>query len=226
VDNRAVIPSLLLTLLVAGCARGALPRPELPPVEPPRQESPQKEPPRQSPPRILSPQDSIPDSGKLIRTDKRVYRLERVPAPPRSPEAEKSILRPPPAPEYSEFRIIARFENRTGKQIFLNQCRNRPMFSLEKRTAEGWVWAYEWGCVPSTLSEPPTLAPGAVQVDTLLVRHYHSPNWSPIFRVPEIPGTYRLVYHYERTWPPPPGRYHERLAPIEQRISNSFVIEQ
>jgi hypothetical protein len=175
----------------------------------------------------MHPLDSIPDSAKLIRTDKRVYRLERVPAPPRSPEAEKSILRPPPAPEYSEFRIIARFENRTGNRIYLNTCGKGPMFILQKRTAEGWVGAYQKDCLLQLIRPVPTLAPGAVQVDTLWIRHYHSLNWSPIFRVPEIPGTYRLLYDYERVWPTPQGSsYFTNLPPLEHRVSNSFVIEQ
>ncbi len=101
------------------------------------------------------------------------------------------------------------------------------MFSLEKRTAEGWVFAYQSECTGPLLRDPPTLPPGAVQVDTLRIRHYHSPRWSPIFRVTEIPGTYRLVYVYDQTWPPPRGSsYFTNLAPLEHRVSNSFVIEQ
>jgi hypothetical protein len=175
----------------------------------------------------MHPLDSIPDSAKLIRTDKRVYRLERVPAPPRSPEAEKSILRPPPAPEYSEFRIIARFENRTGNRIYLRNCNKGPQFVLQKRTAEGWVGAYQSWCTGGAERDPPTLAPGAVSVDTLWIREYHSPYVMRNFYVPEIPGTYRLLYDYERVWPTPQGSsYFANLAPLEHRVSNSFVIEQ
>jgi hypothetical protein len=184
--------------------------------------------------RLLEP----PDTTLPILTERQAYTLRRVYRP-------QEQLQPMGLPgrrgrdtvyvlAREEVTIVATFANRTASAVDLNRCSHTPgrppSFVLEKKVEDRWLQAYAPTCVGAAIRSPsPDLVqPGGSFTDTLQIVHYVSGNTAPRFRVPEIPGTYRLVYFVDRVVDPSTtaGRAsHREPLPTEARVSNEFRIE-
>ncbi len=125
-----------------------------------------------------------------------------------------------------EVKIAFTYVNRTGKTVFVTNCRGIAPPSLEKW--DGSEWVHAWApAVPLCLSPPIVIRPGETHTDTLhVVAGTPGGNVEPTFRVDEIEGSYRLVWH---------GVVHDYDAnrqgfgnplPLEERVSNVFKLER
>jgi hypothetical protein len=116
------------------------------------------------------------------------------------------------------------FRNETGGDVVLANCDGDLRPRLEVRRDGNWFFAWEpFG--RSCISPPVVLAPGAVHVDSLtVVGALPGSNVLPAFVFPEVEGVYRLVwfraYAEYDAGPPEVGS----PLPLEQRISNAFVL--
>ncbi len=123
-----------------------------------------------------------------------------------------------------EGEIAFAYTNRTGETVSLINCRGNVPPSLEKREGDGWVTAW----TPVTLmclSPPVVIEPDATFTDTLrIVAGRPSGDVRPRFQVAEVEGTYRLVWHWAvHDYDPDRQGFGDPL-PLEERISNSFVL--
>lgn len=116
------------------------------------------------------------------------------------------------------------YHNRTGKTVYLVNCRGAVPPSLQ-RWQEG-AWETVWSAVRLLCLSPPIeIAPDAVYEDTLRVfAAPHGSNAGPQFEVPEPAGTYRLIWdmavHDYDFDDPPSGT----PLPLSDRVSNSFEL--
>lgn len=125
-----------------------------------------------------------------------------------------------------ELDIVTTFTNRTGEPVRLHPCgpTSQPAFSLEKWVDGAWKPAWGQACPAILMLDPPEVAPGASRTDTARVRAMLGPNAMPRFEVEPIAGSYRVVYaQVYRGWRPNEGV--GELLPLEQRVSNTFRIE-
>lgn len=131
----------------------------------------------------------------------------------------------------SEYRLVRtdgrvegdidfRYTNASGRTLYVPRCHTPDPPHLEKQTGSGWVVAY----APVVLlcwQTPIAIEPGASYVDTLEVRGWvPGRNAAPEFRVPEIPGTYRLVWSLLVSPNPEGPPEHEQI------VSNPFQIRE
>lgn len=112
------------------------------------------------------------------------------------------------------------YRNVTGDSVYFINCNEIIVPSLEKRTGDTWssVWS---GATPACLSLPVVVPPDGEYVDT--VRVHAGPDMYPQFRVADIDGTYRLVWHgvvHSYRNEPPLGT----PLPQEERTSNEFTL--
>jgi hypothetical protein len=143
--------------------------------------------------------------GAPIRTDSAVYHV-------RTTE------------DSHELTIEVTYTNPTGSTVYIPTCHSPHPPVLEKWQEDTWVTAYA-PVVPLCLGAPVVIADGDVYAYTYRISAARSANWYPRFEVPEIPGTYRLVWRILGTWTPDgpePGLGRE--LPLEQRVSNTFEI--
>jgi len=116
------------------------------------------------------------------------------------------------------------FRNETGAPVYLEHCDGdvRPLLEMDR---DG-LWFPAWEPYRDACASPPiVIQPGATWADTLeLFGAPPQSNVMPVFVFPEIEGVYRLV------WPRAYATY-DRLAgvpgellPLEQRVSNRFVL--
>jgi hypothetical protein len=125
-----------------------------------------------------------------------------------------------------EVDIVTTFTNHTNDTVRLHPCgQSQPSFTLEKWVDGAWRPAYNQMC-PAMLSlDPPRVEPHAARTDTARVRAMLAANAAPRFETEPIAGTYRLVYAQAyRTWRANVGP--GELLPLEQRVSNSFRLEE
>ena len=147
-------------------------------------------------------------SSPLVTTDRQSYR------PRRTADA-------------LEIDIVTTFTNRTSDTVRLHPCgpSSQPSFSLEKWVDGAWKPAWGQACPAILMLDPPKVAPGASRTDTARVRAMLAPNAMPRFEVDPIGGSYRVVYAQAyRSWRPNEGP--GELLPLEQRVSNTFRIEE
>jgi hypothetical protein len=119
-----------------------------------------------------------------------------------------------------EFTMKLTFTNPTSERVFIPACRMPAVPVIEKWVAGDWVTAYrpvELRCLGVEVIEA-----GATYTVTYHVVAAHVPNTFPRFEVPEIPGTYRLVWNAFRLMTPG-GDLRDQL-PLEQRLSNTFQL--
>lgn len=113
------------------------------------------------------------------------------------------------------------YRNVTGDSVYFTNCNRIIVPSLEKRTGDTWssVWI---GPSPACRSAPVVVPPDGEHRDT--VRVLSGPDMFPQLSVPEIDGTYRLVWHgVVHTYhsdAPGPGT----PLPQEERTSNEFTL--
>lgn len=144
----------------------------------------------------------------LITTDRSSYRIRRT-------------------ADALELDIVTTFTNRTSDTVRLHPCgTSQPSFALEKSVDGAWKPAFRQVCTMMLMLDPPRVAPGESRTDTARVRAMLAPNAAPRFEEGmAIPGRYRVVYvQAYRTWIPNEGP--GELLPLEQRVSNAFVIEE
>lgn len=139
---------------------------------------------------------------------------------------DKPSYRPRRTAEALELDIVTTFTNRTSDTVRLHPCgpSSQPSFSLEKWVDGAWKPAYSQACPAILMLDPPKVAPGASRTDTARVRAMLGPNTMPRFEADPIAGEYRLVYAQAYgSWLPNEGG--GELLPLEQRVSNTFRIE-
>lgn len=143
----------------------------------------------------------------MITTDRESYRLRRT-------------------AEALEVDIITTFTNHTNDTVRLHPCgQSQPSFMLEKWVDGAWRPAYSQACPAILMLDPPGVAPHAARTDTARVRAMLASNAMPRFETEPVAGSYRLVYvQAYRTWRPNDGS--GELLPLEQRVSNTFRIEE
>lgn len=153
---------------------------------------------------------------------------EQVPPPPRDVGApvQTDSLGYTLQPDTRGYRatIAFAFTNRTNRPVYVltNVLGPNPP-GLQKLVDSMWVEAWST-IVPFRSGRPIMVRPGEVYRDTLRLITAYASNAYPRFRVPEIPGVYRLVlfevlssFDAQR---PPVG---DNL-PLDQRISNRFTL--
>lgn len=116
------------------------------------------------------------------------------------------------------------FRNETGAPVYLAHCDGdvRPLLEMDR---DG-MWFPAWEPYRDPCASPPiVIQPGAIHADTLeLFGAPPQSNVMPIFVFPEIEGVYRMV------WPRAYATYDTlagvpgALLPLEQRVSNRFVL--
>jgi hypothetical protein len=155
------------------------------------------------------PANDAPPSppSTMITTDRESYRVRRT-------------------TEALEIDIVTTFTNRTSDTVRLHPCgSSQPSFTLEKWTGGVWTPAYSQACPAILMLDPPQVAPGASRTDTARVRAMLAANAMPRFETEPIAGSYRVVYAQAyRSWRPNEGP--GELLPLEQRVSNTFRIEE
>jgi hypothetical protein len=120
-----------------------------------------------------------------------------------------------------EVHIPYVYRNVTGDSVYFINCNGIIVPSLEKRTGDTWspVWS---GATPACLSPPVVVPPDGEYEDTVQV--LSGPDMYPQLRVPEVEGTYHLVWHgvvhSYRGDTSPPGT----PLPQEERTSNEFTL--
>jgi hypothetical protein len=147
-------------------------------------------------------------TSPLVTTDQQSYRLRRT-------------------TEALELDIVTTFTNRTSAPVRLHPCgpSSQPSFYLEKWVDGAWKSAWGQACPAILMLDPPQVARGASRTDTARVRAMLGANAMPHFQVEPISGSYRLVYAQAyRSWRPNEGP--GELLPLEQRVSNTFRIEE
>jgi hypothetical protein len=146
-------------------------------------------------------------TSPVITTDRESYRVRRT-------------------ADAIEVDIVTTFTNRTGDTVRLHPCgTSQPTFVLEKWTDGAWKPAYSQACPAMLMLDPPKVAPGASRTDTARVRGMLAPNTMPRFEAEPIAGSYRVVYTQAyRSWLPNEGP--GELLPLEQRVSNTFRMEE
>ncbi|HYR09295.1 MAG TPA: hypothetical protein VEQ60_16035, partial [Longimicrobium sp.] len=112
------------------------------------------------------------------------------------------------------------YRNATGDSVYFINCNEIIVPSLEKRTGDTWasVWS---GASPACMSRPVVVPPDGEYMDT--VRVHAGPDMYPQFRVADIDGTYRLVWHgvvHSYRNEPPLGT----PLPQDERTSNEFTL--
>jgi hypothetical protein len=147
-------------------------------------------------------------ASPLITTDRESYRVRRT-------------------AEAIEVDIVTTFTNHTSDTVRLHPCgpQSQPAFMLEKWVNGAWTPAYNQACPAILMLDPPRVAPHAQRTDTARVRAMLAPNAMPRFEAEPIAGSYRVVYTQAyRSWLPDGGP--GELLPLEQRVSNTFRIEE
>ena len=125
-----------------------------------------------------------------------------------------------------EVDIVTTFTNHTNDTVRLHPCgQSQPAFTLEKWVDGAWQPAYNQVCPAILNLNPPSVAPHSARTDTARVRAMTGASAAPRFEAEPIAGTYRVVYAQAyRTWRPNEGP--GELLPMEQRVSNSFRLEE
>jgi hypothetical protein len=152
--------------------------------------------------------DTAPSTeSSMIRTDRESYRLRRT-------------------AEALEVDIVTTFTNHTNDTVRLHPCgQSQPAFILEKWVNGGWQPAYNQVCPAMLMLDPPSVPPHGSRTDTARVRAMLAANAAPRFEAEPLAGSYRLVYAQAyRTWRPNEGP--GELLPLEQRVSNTFRLEE
>lgn len=96
------------------------------------------------------------------------------------------------------FRLVARFENRTGAAVFLDRCEPnspRPIYSVEATDPArrgGFGYSPVWACAAH--NRPIVVPPGAVRVDTLRIAGPNAWDGRTGERLGPMDGEFRLVY--------------------------------
>ena len=140
---------------------------------------------------------------------------------------DRQSYRPRRTAEALEIDIVTTFTNRTSDTVRLHPCgpTSQPSFSLDKWVDGAWKPAWGQPCPAILMLDPPKVAPGASRTDTARVRAMLAPNSMPRFEVDPIGGSYRVVYQQAYgSWRPNEGP--GELLPLEQRVSNTFRIEE
>jgi hypothetical protein len=156
-----------------------------------------------------APMDQTPPSpaSTSITTDRETYRARRT-------------------ADAIEIDIVTTFTNHTSDTVRLHPCgTSQPSFALEKWVDGAWRPAYSQACPAILMLDPPRVAPHTQRTDTARVRAMLAPNAMPRFEGEPIAGSYRVVYvQAYRSWRPNEGP--GELLPLEQRVSNTFRIEE
>jgi hypothetical protein len=118
-----------------------------------------------------------------------------------------------------EIHIPYVYRNATGDSVYFSNCNEITIPTLEKQIDDTWssVWT---GASPACRSLPVVVPPGGERRDTIQV--LSAPGMYPEFRVDDIDGTYRLVWHgvYYHGDGPPVGT----PLPQDERTSNEFTL--
>jgi hypothetical protein len=112
------------------------------------------------------------------------------------------------------------YTNLTSTTVYVEAtCGGYAPPSLDK--FEGGTWVFAWGAAVGACKGPPiTIATGQSHSDSLsVVAGTPSSNIEPKFLVKDVPGIYRLVWHGVAATP------GGAEIPLEQRVSNRFVLE-
>jgi hypothetical protein len=118
-----------------------------------------------------------------------------------------------------EISIPYAYRNATGDSVYFSNCNEIIVPTLEKQSGNTWssVWT---GASPACRSLPVVVPPGGERRDTIQV--LSAPGMYPEFRVDDIDGTYRLVWHGVS--------HHGDVPPLatplpqEERTSNEFTL--
>jgi hypothetical protein len=151
--------------------------------------------------------DFVDDGTALIRTDSAVYHVRTT-------------------SEAHELTIGVTFTNGTGGTTYIPTCRAPFPPVLQRWNGDQWVTVFS-PVVAMCLGPPVVIPAGSTYHYSYRVMGSRRPNTYPRFETSEISGTYRLVWQILGSWTPDgpePGLGVE--LPLEQRVSNSFVLVQ
>lgn len=119
------------------------------------------------------------------------------------------------------------FVNRTGEDVYLENCRGGFALRLDRWQEDEGEWEEAWSpALLMCLSPPIVIGAGETFRDTIgLFAGRPDGNAAPRFEVDEVGGTYRIVWiagthGYEH------GESRGEQIPFEYRVSNSFVLRE
>lgn len=120
--------------------------------------------------------------------------------------------------------IAFTYRNETGAPVWLANCEGdvRPLLEMER----GGIWFPAWEPYRTECASPPVvIPPGSVFADTLHLRGAPpGSNMVPAFVFPEVEGVYRMVWFQAyASWDTLTMTPGDRL-PLEERVSNPFVL--
>jgi hypothetical protein len=117
------------------------------------------------------------------------------------------------------------YTNTRARAVYLPTCHGVHPPVLEKWVQGAWIETYAQ-VVPACLGPPEVIGPGeAYHYAFDILAAPRGSNRAPQFTVPEIPGSYRLVWDIYGTWTPSgaePGL--GRKLQLEARVSNAFQL--
>lgn len=121
-------------------------------------------------------------------------------------------------------RIPFTFRNETGGPVYLANCEGdvRPLLEMDRNG----IWFPAWEPYRAECrSRPVVIAEGGTYGDTLALRGARpDSNVMPAFVFPDVEGVYRMVWFQAyATYDTITGQPGE-LLPLEQRVSNAFVL--
>jgi hypothetical protein len=139
-------------------------------------------------------------------------------------QTEQSNYTAEVGPRTAELTIRFRFTNRTGNTVYVAGCRGVDPPVLEKQLDGAWVSVYAPLvdlCEPTVHPIKPTeVYRSAFRV----LAGLPGSRVAPKLQVPEIEGTYRLVWNIYGRWRSGHAPMPDDLLPVEQRTSNPFRI--
>jgi hypothetical protein len=118
---------------------------------------------------------------------------------------------------YYQANVGVTFTNRNAESVTFENCGGETALHLEKFSGGAWISAFA-PLVHACLSPPIIVAVnGQHSMSFSLVSGLPETNTAPKFSVPEIPGTYRVVWDDEST-------AAGGSVSLDHRISNTFTL--
>lgn len=118
------------------------------------------------------------------------------------------------------------YRNETGGAVYLANCNGdvRPLLEMDRNGF--WFPAWE-PFRTDCLSPPVVIGPGETYADTLHLRGAPpASNLLPVFVFPEIQGVYRMVWFQAHAALDSTTLQPSDPLPLEQRVSNPFVLRR
>ncbi len=128
-------------------------------------------------------------------------------------------------PENNRLQVGVIFENTGGKPVYLAPGGNKlPFYILQKKEGNEWIAAYNTP-VLQILTAPTKVEPGERIERQLSFINTDKMSSYPLWKITVLTGTYRLVATVLKEVGTEDEQYSGIPLPLDQRLSNTFEIE-